>query len=130
MRSAFRGTLVAIAVGLLASCTPLAVADTPVATAIYRPSEQTAAITPVRAYRYGAYYRPYVRGYYRPYTAYRPYYGYRNYGYRAYGGYPYRAYRPYPYSAYRPYYGRYGASPYYGGYYTYGRPAFTFGFGW
>ena len=78
------------------------------------------------------------RAYSRPYgTPYNPAYGYRAYGYRRYGGFG-SYYRPYatpdghaaPYYAARPYSYGYGPRPYYSGYYSYGRPRYTFGFGW
>jgi hypothetical protein len=130
MRSAIRLTLAAAILGMLALVPQGASAQVPVSTAEYQVADEGVVVTPVRSYRYGAY-RPYYGSYgYRPYAAYRPYYGYRPYVR------PYAAYRPYAYpyyGAYPPYYGYrsyYRPMPYYGGYYTYGRPGFSFGFGW
>lgn len=126
MRSAIRMTLAAAVLGLVAVVPQVAGAETPASPAVYRAADEGLSVTPVRDYRYA--YRPYYGRYpYRPYAAYRPYY---------YGPYvrPYAAYRPYayPYGVYPPYYGYsyYRPMPYYGGYYTYGRPGFSFGFGW
>lgn len=112
--------------GLVVFAPQAAHAQMPVSTAVYRAADDGVSVVPVRAYRYGAY-RPYYGRYaYRPYAAYRPYYG------RPYARPYYRPYA-YPYGAYRPYYGYrsyYRPIPYYGGYYGYGRPGFSFGFGW
>lgn len=110
MRSAIRMGLAAAILGMLALVPQVASAQVPISTAEYRVADEGVVVTPVRSYRYGAY-RPYYGRYaYRPYAAYRPYYGYRPYVRPYYG---YRAYPP---------------APYYGGYY--GRPGFSFGFGW
>jgi hypothetical protein len=105
-------------------------AETFAAPALLRGADASGvAVSEVR-YPYRAYYRPYAAPYYSAY-------GYRGYGYRPYGGYG-SYYRPYvtpyryatPYYAARPYSYGYGPRPYYGGYYSYGRPRYTFGFGW
>ena len=122
MRSLFGTTLAAVVLGMAVLVPQVTDAQAPVSTAVYTATEDGVTVTPVRAYR--PYYGRYA---YTPYAAYRPYYGYRPYVR------PY--YRPYayPYGVYRPTYGYrgyYPPAPYYGGYYTYGRPGFSFGFGW
>jgi len=132
MRSAMKMTLAAGAIGLMALMPQAAGAQTTVSTTVYRPAENGVSVTQVRGYRYG--YRPYAGRYYAGrYAVARPY-GYGAYA-RPYGyGYGYGVNRPYyrPYNVYRPYYGNraFGPAPYYGGFYGYGRPAFSFGFGW
>ncbi len=122
MRNAMRMTLAAGAIGLMTLMPQAASAQTPVSTAVYRPAEDGVSVTQVRrGYRYGA--RPYAgRSYSGRYGVGRPY-GYR-YGVNR------SFYRPY--NVYRPYYGNraFRPAPYYGGFYNYGRPAFSFGFGW
>lgn len=80
---------IALALAALASLafhSRVAAADTPVSTAIYRPSVAAVQVTPARHYRSYGYYRPSYRPYYayRPSNGYGAYYGYRPYVYQPY----------------------------------------------
>ncbi len=120
-------TLAATALaGLMWALVPqVAAADTFVSTAQLRSGDPAGLRVSEVRYPYRSYHRPYVAPYYRPSYAYPPNYGYRS------------DYSPYvarpngnPYDASRPYSSGSGTRPYYGGYYGYGRPRYSYGFGW